>query len=243
MLCLEFEELSQLLKQKGIDASDPGRVLDPLVAKKERLLARDEERAKKQTERHVLTKAMSNHPIPRLFVSCRNDKSPNGFNCAICQKDVSFLSRGSRGIWRHFKCKSHYQKDRRCRYDHEDVIFTEKFDAVPVADLSAELRAEIEATSPVILGKTNKFVKDEVDALVGVPFNVPPTTLVGCLFELLRSGGSQGFLRRFWNQFRTCGKSLEPVCPWKVLMLQLHGVKPRLLWFWSRRYILGCFVV
>ena len=203
MLCLEFDELSQLLKQKGIDASDPGRVVNPLEAKKERLLARDEERTKKQTERHVLTKAMSNHPIPRLFVSHRNDKSPNGFNCAICQKDVSFLSRDPRGIWRHFKCKSHYQKDRRYRYDHEDVIFTEKFDAVPVADLSVELREEIEATPPVVLGKMNRFIEDEVDALVGVPSNVPPKTLVGCLFELLRSGGSQGFLRRLWNHFRT----------------------------------------
>ena len=89
----EFEELSRLLKEKGIDASDPGRVLDPVEAKKERLLARDEERKKKQTERHVLTKAMVNHPIPRLFVSRRTDKSPNGFNCAVCRKDVSFLSR------------------------------------------------------------------------------------------------------------------------------------------------------
>ena len=49
----------------------------------------------------------------------------------------------------------------------------------------------------------NKFVEDEVDALVGVPSSVPTTTLVGCLFELLGSGGSQGFLRRLWNQFRT----------------------------------------
>ena len=47
----EFEELSRLLKEKGIDASDPGRVLDPVEAKKELLLARDEERKKKQTER------------------------------------------------------------------------------------------------------------------------------------------------------------------------------------------------
>ena len=95
----EFEELSRLLKEKGIDESDPARVLDPVEAKKERLLARDEERKKKQTERHVLTKAMVNHPIPRLFVSRRTDKSPNGFNCAVCRKDVSFLSRGPRGIW------------------------------------------------------------------------------------------------------------------------------------------------
>ena len=177
--------------------------MDPLEAKKEKLLARDEERAKKQSERHVLTKAMSNHPIPKLFVSRRSDKGPNGFNCSICQKDVSFLSRGQRGIWRHFKCKGHYAKDRRYRYDHEEMMFTEKFDAIPVAELTVEQRAEIEQTPPVVLGKMNKFLEDEVDALVGVPSNVPPTTLVGCLFELLRSGGSQVFLRRLWNQFRT----------------------------------------
>ena len=32
---------------------------------------------------------------------------------------------------------------------------------------------------------------------------MPPTTLVGCLLELLKSGGSQLFLRPLWNQFRT----------------------------------------
>ena len=192
-----------MLKRKGIDASDPGRVVDPVELRKERLLARDEERAKKQTERHVLTKAMTNHPIPRLFVSRRNDKSPNGFNCSVCRKDVSFLSRGPRGIWRHFKCKGHFAKDRRYRFDHEDFIYTEKFDAIAVSEVSLELRAEIEKTPPVTLGKMNNFVEDEVNALVGVPPNVPPTTLVGCLFEILRSGGSQMFLRRLWSQFRT----------------------------------------
>ena len=154
MLCvLEFEELSRLLKKKGIDASDPGRILDPVEVKKERLLARDEERKKKQTERHVLTKAMVNHPITPLFVSKRNDKSPNGFNCAIRQKYVSFLSRGPPGIWRHFKCKGHFLKDRRYRLDHEDMVFTENVDAIPVAEMSAELRAEIELTPQSLLEK------------------------------------------------------------------------------------------
>ena len=169
-----LKNLSRLLKEKGIDASDPRRVLDPVEAKKERLLARDEERKKKQTERHVLTKAMVNHLIPRLFVSRRTDKSPNGFNCAVCRKDVSLLSRGPRGIWRHFKCKGHYLKDSRYRLDHEDVIYSENLDAIPVAEVSAELRAEIELTPPVTLGRMNKFVEDEVHALVGVPSNVPP---------------------------------------------------------------------
>ena len=72
-----------MLKLKRIDASDPGRILDPVEVRKEKLLARDEEKVKRQSERHVLTKTKCSHPVPRLFVSRRNDKNPNGFNCAI----------------------------------------------------------------------------------------------------------------------------------------------------------------
>ena len=52
----------------------------------------------------------------------------------------------------------------------------------------AELRAEIEKTPAVVLGRKNRFVEDEVDALVGVESNVPSSVLVGGLFELLCSG-------------------------------------------------------
>ena len=60
-------------------------------------------------------------------------------DCSVCRKDVSFLSRGPRGIWRHFKCKGHFAKDRRYRFDHEDSIYTEKFDAIAVSEVSLEL--------------------------------------------------------------------------------------------------------
>ena len=177
---------------------------------------------------------MTNHPIPRLFVSRRNDRSPNGFNCSVCRKDVSFLSRGPRGIWRHFKCKGHFAKDRRYRFDHEDFIYTEKFDAIAVSEVTLELPAEIEKTPPVTLGKMNNFVEDEVDALVGVPSNVPPTTLVGCLFELLRSGGSQMFLRRLWSQFRTTLPVDSPYAcvTWsktEILVVIVQTLYPRVL--------------
>ena len=176
--------------------------LDDEEKTKRRLYAKYERRKQRQTERHVLRREMAGHAIPQLFVSQRSDKNPNGFNCAICQKDISFLSRGEPEIWRHFSRKSHYLKDRRYRLDHEDVIYTSQFDPVKVADISSELRAEIEQTPPVVLGKKNPFREDEVDALVGVVSNVPSATLVGGLFELLRSGGSHSFLRRLWNQFR-----------------------------------------
>ena len=81
-------------------------------------------------------------------------------------------------------------------------MYTTRFDAVDVSSIPPELRAEIEMTPPVVLGKKNAFAEDEIDALVGVESNVPSSTLVGSLFELLRSGGSHSFLRRLWNEFR-----------------------------------------
>ena len=141
---------------------------------------------------------MSSHPIPKLFVSRRNDKT---LTVSIV---LGVRKMGpSRGIWTHFECKGHYAKDRRYRFDHEDFIYTEMFDAIPVGEVSLEIRAEIEKTPPVTLGKMNNFLEDEVDSLVGVPSNVPPTTLVDCLFGLFRRGGYQMFFRRLWNQFRT----------------------------------------
>ena len=150
----------------------------------------------------MLRKEIVDHACPRLFVSRRSDKGPNGFNCAICKRDVSFLSRGEPEIWRHFGSKGHFLKDRRYRLDHEEFLYTTSFDDVPVASISAELRAEVEKTPAVVLGCKYPFVEDEVDALVGVESNVPSSVLVGGLFDLLRSGGSHMFLRRIWNQFR-----------------------------------------
>ena len=57
-------------------------------------------------------------------------------------------------------------------------------------------RVEIALTPPIVLGPKYSFVEDDVDELVGVPSNVPLSTLIGCLLELLRSGGNHGFLRR-----------------------------------------------
>ena len=96
------------------------------------------------------------------------------------------------------------------------------------------MRAEIEHTFPVTLGKMNKFVEDEVNSLDGVPFTVPPTTRVGCLFQLLRSGGLQVFLRRLWNQFRTTLPVMNPYASvsWSktgTLVVVLQTLHPRVL--------------
>ena len=86
---------------------------------------------------------MADHAIPRLFVSRRNDKGPIVFNYAMCHKNVSFTSRGEPEIWRHFGSKRPFLRDRRYRLDHEDYLYTTRYDKVPVSSITAELRTEI----------------------------------------------------------------------------------------------------
>ena len=151
-MCLELEEVVRLLKSKGIrlhrDQSEAGDDA------KRKLYASYLKKKKHQTERHVLRKEMAEHAIPRLFVSQRSDKNLNGFTCAICRKDISFLSKGEPEIWRHFGSKTHFLCDRRYRLDHDDYLYTPRFDAVEVSSISAELRAETEQTPAVVLGCT-----------------------------------------------------------------------------------------
>ena len=199
---LGLTEIVRLLKSTGIYMQSRQSQINAEEETKRRLFAKYERQKRRQLEHNVLRKEMASHALPHLFVSRRSDRNLNGFNCAVCRRDVSFLSRGEPEIWRHFTSKGHFVKDRRYRLDHEDVLYTTRFDEVPVSSISAELCAEIEKTPAVVLGKKNPFVEDEVDALVGVVSNVPSSTLVGSLFELLRSGGSHRFLKRLWSQFQ-----------------------------------------
>ena len=64
-----------------------------------KLYATYETRKRRQGARHVLRKEVVEHAILPLFVSRRNDKSPNGFSCAIRHKDVSLMSRDEPQIW------------------------------------------------------------------------------------------------------------------------------------------------
>ena len=149
---LELEETVRLLKSKGIRLHRDHFESGAEDHAKRKLYALYLKKKKHQTERHVLRKEMAEHAIPRLFVSRRSDKSPNGFNCAICRKDISFLNKGDPETRRHFGSKTHFLRDRRYRLDHEDYVYTSRFDAVELSSISTELRAEIEKTPAVVLG-------------------------------------------------------------------------------------------
>ena len=121
-----FAKLVNVLKSRRISSqrSVVTAAHDHVERVKLNLYSAYEEKKRRQTECHILEKSMAQHVIPRHFISRRSDRNPNGFNCAICRKDFSILSRGEMEIWRHAVCKNHYARDRRYRYDHEIVIFT-----------------------------------------------------------------------------------------------------------------------
>ena len=158
---LGLTEIVRMLKSKGIYMQSRQSQMNAEEETKRRLFAKYESRKRRQVEHNVLRKELASHALPQLFVSCRLDRNPDGFNCAVCRRDVSFLSRGEPEIWRHFTSKSHSVKDGLYRLDHEDVLYTTRFDEVPVSSVSAELRAEIEKTPAVVFCKKNPFIEDE----------------------------------------------------------------------------------
>ena len=146
----------RLLRNKGIHMHRAQTQLNVEQTTKSKLFPKYEMRKKRQ--RDFYAKIWPNM-LFLVFVSRRSNGSPNGFNCAICRKDISFLTRGESEIYRHFSGKTHCLKDRRYRLDHEDVVFTTRFDAVNVSSIPPELRAEIEMTPPVVLRKKNALLR------------------------------------------------------------------------------------
>ena len=83
-----------------------------------------------------------------------------------------------------------------------------------VADLSPDVVAEIVKTPAVELGPCYQLVEDDCGGLAGVGSRVPVATLIGTLFELLRSGGSHHLVRRVWAQYRLTLSEPSPL--WAV---------------------------
>ena len=84
-----------LLKKKWIHMHRSRSQDDVIEIAKTKLFAAYEATRRRQSERYVLRKEMVDHAIPCLFVSPQNDEDHNGFNCAICQKKVSFIDGAS----------------------------------------------------------------------------------------------------------------------------------------------------
>ena len=169
---------------------------------KKKVWERHQKRKERQAGRHILTHEMLRHEIPRLFVCGRADGTANGFHCRVCRKDISMLSHGEAEIYRHFLAKCHYKLDRRYRFAHEDAIYTRSQDRVAVSDINDDLRQEILSVGVIELGPSYPLVGDKLVVAPVLPKVVPLDTLMNCLLELLRFGGSHSLFRRLWGQLK-----------------------------------------
>ena len=142
---------------------------------------------------------VANHPVFELFVSGSSTGSDKLFHCMICQRDVSMESRGAAEFARHFFGKRHWELDVAYRVQNNLPVFNRLMDPMELS----EAQLEVYANRPS-KGKSEgfSFPEDLLPSCTRVDLSVPLLTMVNCLLELCRCGGSYTLLRRLWGSFR-----------------------------------------
>ena len=197
----------------------------------EEILSPQRQRKRVYSMRKRLRRDMiGDNPIYQLFVSGSSTGCDKHFFCMICHRDVSMESRGALEFSQHFFGKRHWQLDVTYRVQNNLPVFNRLMDPMELTDTQLE-----DYRSRPCKGKAEgfSFPEDLLPACTQVDSSVPLLTLVNCLLELLRSGGSYTLLRKLWGCFRA---TLGPENP-------LYSLK------WSREeslvsilYSLLCFV-
>ena len=150
--------------------------------------------------RHRLRRDMvTGHPIFELFVSGSSTGSDKAFHCMICQRDVSMESRGAAEFSRHFFGKRHWQLDVAYRVRNDMPVYNRLMDPMILSESQV---AEYRDWPSKGKSEGFSFPEDLLPACTQVNSSVPLMTMVNCLLELLRSGGSYTLLRRLWGNFR-----------------------------------------
>ena len=180
---------------------------------------------KKYSSRHHLRKDMvGNHPIFSLFVSGASNGSASHFHCMICKRDVSMLSRGAREFVRHYSGDRHWSRDVAYRVQQGLPVFDQLMKPL---ELTSEERAAYLEQDVVDKDEGFSFPEDLLPACTRVDSTIPLLTMVNCVAELCRWGGSYTLLRKLWGNFRaTLGRdnplySLRWNCP-ETLVSNLH---------------------
>ena len=156
---------------------------------------------KKYSSRHHLRKGMvGDHPIFSLFVSGASNGSASRFHCMICKRDVSMLSRGAREFIRHYSGDRHWSRDVAYRVQQGLPVFDQLMKPL---ELTSEQRAAYLSQDAV----DNKdegfsFPEDLLPACTRVDSTIPLLTMVNCVAELCRWGGSYILMRKLWGNFR-----------------------------------------
>ena len=142
---------------------------------------------------------VTGHPIFELFVSGSSTGSDKAFHCMICQRDVSMESRGAAEFSRHFFGKRHWQLDVAYRVRNDMPVYNRLMDPMILSESQV---AEYRDWPSKGKSEGFSFPEDLLPACTQVNSSVPLMTMVNCLLELLRCGGSYTLLRRLWGNFR-----------------------------------------
>ena len=108
-------------------------------------------------------------------------------------------TRGVGELARHFLGVRHWNRDITYRVHHDMHVFNRLMDPMK---LTAAQREEYLARPCNEKPEGFNFPVDLLPSCTRVYFSVPLMTLVTCLLELLRAGGSSVLLRRLWGCFR-----------------------------------------
>ena len=162
---------------------------------------------------------VTGNPIYELFVSGSSTGSATMFHCMICQRDVSMESRGAAEFSRHFFGKRHWLLDVTYRVQNGLPVFNRLMDPMVLSDAQLE-----EYRNRPNKGKNEgfSFPEDLLPACVQANSSVPLMSMVNCLIELLRFGGSYLLLRKLWGCFRA---TLGPENP----LYNVHWSRPESL--------------
>ena len=138
------------------------------------------------------------HPVLEHFVSGSSTGSEKHFFCTICHKDVSMETRGAGDLVRHFSGPRHWQTDVTYRVHQGLPVFNKLMDPL---ELSESQRSDF--LSRPFKDKSEGYClpEDLLPSCTRVDSVVPLVTMVNCLVELLRAGGTYVFLRRLWGCF------------------------------------------
>ena len=142
---------------------------------------------------------VTGNPIYELFNSGSSTDSDELFHCMICQRDVSMESRGAAEFSRHFFGKRHWQLDVTYRVQNGLPVYNRLMDPMTLSEVQLE-----EYRSRPSKGKNEgfSFLEDLLPACAQLNSSVPLMSMINCLIELLRFGGSYLLLRKLWGCFR-----------------------------------------
>ena len=138
------------------------------------------------------------HPAYKSFVSGAKNGQATYFHCRVCCRDVAMKAQGSGEFKRHFESDKHWFKVVTYRVHMGLPVLNRLME--PMEMTEAQL-AEHRAKPFEDLGEEYQFPEDLVAKHYRVESKVPIMTFMGCLGELLRSGGDFSFLRRLWGHF------------------------------------------